>query len=96
MCSDARLLAPVGLHRDLVFPGNSKVRPRRTNLHSVRLLSLKKISVSLHAKVDSAVSAQHGGRGKRLETYRGGDGMRGGAVSANTGLKEGGKGLRRE
>lgn len=41
MRSDARLLAPVGLHRDLLFPGDSKVRRRLANLQSVKLLHLK-------------------------------------------------------
>lgn len=48
----------LALHRDLVFPSNSKVQPRLTNLHCARPLHLRKISVSLHANDGSAGSAQ--------------------------------------
>lgn len=51
--------------------------------------------MSLRAKEDSVGSAQHGSRVKRLETNRGKNGMRGGEVSANKGIKQrAGKGCR--
>lgn len=51
--------------------------------------------MSLHAKEDSGISAQRGGQVKRVEAYRGRDGVRGGEVSANKGIKErAGKGSR--
>lgn len=56
VCSDAQLHAPLGLHRDLVFPGNSKVRPGLTNLHSARLLDLRKYQWAFMQK--KIVSAQ--------------------------------------
>lgn len=87
MCSDARLDAPLGLPRDLVFPGNSKIRPRLTNLHSVRLLYLENISEP-SCKEDSGGLAQHGSRMKRVEVHRGRDGIRSGDVRANKGIKE--------
>lgn len=51
VCSDARLDAPLGLHRDLVFPGNSKVQPGPTNLHSVRLLHLRQYQQAVMQKM---------------------------------------------